>query len=449
MNFSKFQISVILRISLIVFNAFAIVFTTYHNYPLIISGILSLALLMQSYRLAKQINKIHQYLTMFLMVIRESRDSYSLPTTKKDYIFSELSEYFKEIREVIKDAKIEKENQYHYLNYVVEHVGIGLLAFDDKGKVELINNAGKKLLKIPALLNIKTLDSIQKDLSESIIKMMPGQQETIVLNIEDELLHLSFKVSQFRMYEKNIRLVSFQNIKTELDEKELDSWQKLIRILNHEIMNSITPITTLSTTIKKSLTRKDTKENSPETNEELIADTVNGLSLIEERGKGLISFVQKYRSLSTAIKPNIEKVKVAKLISNVTTLLSSDLENEKIICDVIKASEDYEIWADEKLIEQVLINLIKNSIHAIHSRRTKSLIIATSKINGKITIEVADSGKGIPANELENIFIPFYTTKENGSGIGLSLSRQIMRLHKGSIKVSSAQNVGTTFTLTF
>lgn len=386
---------------------------------------------------------------MFLRIIRESRDSYSLPTTSSDYIFAELSEYFKEIREVIKDAKIEKENQYHYLNYVVEHVGIGLLAFDDKGKVELINNAGKNLLRIPALLNIKTLDSIQKGLSESIVKMLPGQQETIVLNIDDELLHLSFKVSQFRMYDKNIKLVSFQNIKTELDEKELDSWQKLIRILNHEIMNSITPITTLSTTIKKSLTRSDTKTNSPETNEELITDTVNGLGLIEERGKGLISFVQKYRNLSTAIKPHIEKVNVNRLISNVTTLLQPDLESENIILDVIKSANEYEIWADEKLIEQVLINLIKNSIHAMQRRKTKSLIIATNKVNGKYIIEVSDSGKGIPAEELENVFIPFYTTKENGSGIGLSLSRQIMRLHKGSIKVSSAQNVGSTFTLTF
>lgn len=447
MNFSKFQISFLGRIILLLMSSFLFTYLIYAGVSIIISILVFFIILIQAYHLFRQMDKIHQYLTMFLRIIKESHDSYSLPARGTDYVFAELSLYFREISEVIKNAKIEKENQYHYLQYVIEHVGIGLMAFDDNGKVELFNNAGKKLLKVPNLLNIKTLDTLQNDFYKMINELEPGQQKTFVLTLNNELLHLSLKCSQFKMLDKKIKLVSFQNIKAELDEKELDSWQKLIRILNHEIMNSITPITTMTSSIKKSLSRDLVSEH--ENKNEIIAETVRGLNIIEERGKGLIEFVNKYRSLSSSIKPNIGKVRVDSIIKNVTGLLKNEIDEANILLTIHLSNEAIEIYADEKLIEQVLINLLKNSIQALQRKRGKKIIINSYEYDNHVNVEITDNGKGINKSDLENIFIPFYTTKENGSGIGLSLSRQIMRLHRGSISVNSIPNEQTTFTLTF
>ena len=449
MSFSKFQISFLIRIGTFLLTSLALTYSV-HLYSFnILSFILLGVLLIQAFKLYEQTNKIHEYLTLFLRIIKESHDSYSMPARGTDYIFAELSLYFREISEVIKEAKIEKENQYHYLQYVIEHVVIGLLAFDEKGKVELFNNAGKKLLKLPTLLNIKTLDSLHEGFYKTLNELTPGEQKSLVININNELLHLSLKCAQFKMWDKLIKLVSFQNIKTELDEKELDSWQKLIRILNHEIMNSITPITTLSASIKKTLLRDKPETGSAENENEVLKETVRGLTIIEERGKGLIDFVDKYRSLSKAMKPNIEKVNAVELIRDVSKLMRPDIEKSNIKLLVETSSDDIAVLADKKLIEQVLINLLKNSIQALQRKKEKFIKVTAVVEESHVVIKVIDNGKGIQKDDLENIFIPFYTTKEQGSGIGLSLSRQIMRLHKGSISVNSIQGDVTTFTLTF
>lgn len=449
MSFSKFQISFLVRIGSFLLTSLALAYSVYLYSFNITAFILLFLLLVQAFKLYQQTNKIHEYLTLFLRIVKESHDSYSMPARGTDYIFAELSLYFREISEVIKEAKIEKENQYHYLQYVIEHVVIGLLAFDEKDKVELFNNAGKKLLGLPNLLNIKTLDATHEGFYQTLKDLSPGEQKSLVVNINNELLHLSLKCAQFKMWDKKIKLVSFQNIKTELDEKELDSWQKLIRILNHEIMNSITPITTLTASIKKTLLRDTSELDLSDSRAEVIEETVKGLSIIENRGKGLIDFVNKYRNLSKAMKPNIEKINVVELLYGVEKLMQPDMEKSKIELTLETSSENIIILADRKLIEQVVINLLKNSIQALQRKREKHIRIRAELEESHTVIKVTDNGKGIQKEELDNIFVPFYTTKEQGSGIGLSLSRQIMRLHKGSISVNSLPGEFTTFTLTF
>jgi len=449
MGYSRLYLNIVARVILITATCFLFVVAIESEGYVYTSFGIGILLIGQVYLFINFFTKTHKYLTNFLLQIKEVKNVSSIPIIRKQTPYYEFNHYFEEIIKIIRSAKIEKENQYHYLQYVVDHVGVGLIAFDEKGKVELFNDAAKQLLQIPILKNIKTLDAIFKGLSNSLLKLKPQKQKLITANINDELLHLSIKAVEFKILEKNIKLVSIQDIKSELDQKEIESWQKLIRILNHEIMNSITPITTLTTALVRSFKNENGIKTKDEMDEELISETVTALNLIEDRGKGLIDFVNKYRSLSANIKPKIADVLVKKLFENVNVLFRDNFAKRKIIFSASVEPEDLSISADDKLIEQILINLVKNSIEAIDGVEQGKISLRAGQVNDRKIIKVSDNGKGITAVEIDNIFVPFYTTKESGSGIGLSLARQIMRAHKGEIKVSSVIGRETTFSLIF
>lgn len=449
MGYSRFYINIIFRITLIVITCFFLSYVILESFLLYTSIGIVLVLFAQVYMLINFFIGSHKYMTSFLLQIKESKNISSLPIISRKTPYSEFNYYFEEISKIIRKSKIEKENQYQYLQYVVEHVGVGLLAFDKRGKVELINNATKKLLNTPTLLNIKTLDAANKGFGELLLDIEPGQNKLSTIHVNNELLHLSINATKFILLGNEIKLVSLQNIKAELDEKELESWQKLIRILNHEIMNSITPVTTLTSTISKRLKNNGDIKSKNEIDEGTIKETVRGLDLIAERGKGLIDFVNKYRNLTSLPIPKFSQVHVKKLFDHLELLFNEQFKEEGIEFKSIIEPENLEILADEKLIEQVLINLVKNSAEAFDESEDKKIILYASAQDKRPAIRIIDNGKGITEAEMENIFIPFFTTKETGSGIGLSLSRQIMRLHKGSIKVNSIPGKETVFILQF
>ena len=245
-------------------------------------------------------------------------------------------------------------------------------------------------------------------------------------------------------------LLSVQNIKNELDDKELDSWRKLIRVMMHEIMNSITPITSLSESLAGYL-YSDGKIKSPEeVNEKTIETTIRGLEVIREQGKGLISFVDSYRKLTRLPKPEKKMFQVKNLIENINILSGSFDNSNNIKIEYIVEPDELEIFADEKLVSQVLINLVKNAFQAnINNENAKVRILSNISESGRPEISVTDNGPGITEEILDKIFIPFFTTKEAGSGIGLSISRQIMQMHGGNLKVRSVPGTSTSMILTF
>ncbi|MFC2134331.1 PAS domain-containing sensor histidine kinase [Bacteroidota bacterium] len=449
MAYSKFYINIIFRIFLILATCFLLAYIIIENFYLYTSIGIIILIGIQVYLLINFFIESHRYLTSFLLQIKESKNVSSLPVINPKTPYAEFNYYFEEISKIIRQAKIEKENQYLYLQYVVEHVGVGLIAFDKKGKVEIINKAAKNLLQLPNLLNVRTLDAIQKGLSDLFVKLQNRETKLTTINIGSELLHISISASEFILLGKDIKLVSLQDIKAELDEKEVESWQKLIRILNHEIMNSITPVTTLTSTISKRLKNNRDVKQKNELDQQVISETVAGLDLIAERGKGLIDFVTKYRNLTSTLKPEFTQVSVKKLFNHVKVLMGGQFESENINLILSTEPDDLSILADNKLIEQVLINLIKNSAEALNETSSKKIILHGFTEKDRTVIKVIDNGTGISHAEMENIFIPFYTTKEKGSGIGLSLSRQIMRVHKGSLKVQSIPGKETTFTMQF
>jgi nitrogen fixation/metabolism regulation signal transduction histidine kinase len=399
--------------------------------------------------LIRYIERSHRDLENFLLAIRQSDFSSLFPSLRNKGKDDGLKQAYHEILKVFQGLRSEKEFGHQYLQTVVEHIQIALICYDEKEEVQLMNEAAYQLFGKPYVKNIKALELTDKHLLETIRNLAAGRKELVKVTIQNATLHLSVQATAFKLGQKSYKLVSFQDIGSELEAQEVESWQKLIRVLTHEIMNSVIPIATLSSVINEMLQEKaiqNAHHSQPE--EEEDADIRNSLQTIENRSKGLVSFVRAYSSLTQTAKPVMREVKVAELFTRVYTLLRPGIDKKGINFTILLLQDDLRIMADPELLEQVLINLILNAIDALEGRE-KPAIELTASINAgqQTVIQVKDNGAGIDEEVLQNIFVPFFTTKKKGSGIGLSLSKQIMLLHKGNITVQSAKGEGTVFRL--
>jgi len=367
-------------------------------------------------------------------------------------IFGSLSSSLNELNITIGEMRRRNARQSLFLNNLVEHVGVGLISYTIDGNVEIYNNAAKKLLQINQLSSIHDISIKYPELCTCILELQPYNHQLIKVMTKQSVLFLSLKLSKFKSEEKTLNLLSIQNIRGELEQNELDSWQKLIRVLTHEISNSVSPITSLANTIKRYFIRKDSGSviTIDELDDTLLHKTVDSLDTIETTGRGLIDFVDKYRSLTALPQPKFEIFRIRDLFDKLQILLTDEVDSNAIVLEFNSSPNTLELTADFGLLEKVLINLIKNSFQALEKFSDGRIIVRAYKnIESRVSITITDNGVGIPSNIIEDIFIPFYTTKNSGSGIGLSLSRQIMRLHSGTITVSSMPNETTVFTLVF
>jgi signal transduction histidine kinase len=355
--------------------------------------------------------------------------------------FTELAKILNNTADLIENIKIEKEKQYYFLQFVIEQINIGLIAYNNSGEVQFTNNAFSDLLKIKWLKRLPDLAELDKQFYKLVQESKPEDLYQYKLTIDGTLQQLLIQKKQFKFNKEVINLVSIQNISAELDKKELDSWQRLIRVLTHEIMNSIAPITNLTYSIRRSLNENiDLNPSQKEIIEEAIEDT----HIIEKRSNSLMQFVENYRKLTKIGKVNFRKVNVNKIIKNTLDLFKEDFKK----CNIqtkIYINKDIEIHGDEKLLEQAFINIIKNAIDALKECNKPKISIISLYAGHKLVLTIKDNGKGIEEEKLDDIFIPFYTSKENGSGIGLSLVKQIVNLHKGVITVNSKIGEGTSF----
>lgn len=361
---------------------------------------------------------------------------------------SKLDLAFQEIMDEFNNISIEKEVHYQYLLTIVEHVNIALICFDTSGNIEFFNKEAKSLLDVRNLRVLDDLDKVDQNLKESIKHISPGKSQLIRLKKNDELLQLSLSGTKFKLKDKLFYLVSLSNIKSELAEQELISWKKLIKILRHEIMNSITPITSLSSAINKMLRENISREKDIAfLKMEDLEDLQESTETIEKRSKGLLKFVDVYRDLTKIPDPTFHEIDVRSLINHITRLLQSELTGIHIETNL--PDEEINIIADQDMIEQVLINLIINAKEALTDIEDSLIIINTGIDKDRVFINIRDNGRGISDEDIDQIFVPFFTTKEQGSGIGLSISKQIMQLHKGSIDVTSKPGEGAAFKLWF
>jgi nitrogen fixation/metabolism regulation signal transduction histidine kinase len=403
----------------------------------------------QIYSLIRYVTRTNNDLNRFLLSIKHSDFSQSFSNNFTGAGFDELNGAFREVSKEFQRAKIEKEEHFRFLQTIIDHVGIALVAFDSEGNVELMNNAAKKLLNLPRLGNIKDLESISRRLADKMLEIAPGEKDLVKLQRDDDLLQLSIYATGFVLRQQELILVAMQNIQYELEEKEMISWQNLIRVLTHEIMNSITPIASLASTAHGLL--KDNKEcEVPESINDVIDDVRHAVNTIEKRSNGLLNFIENYRKLTRIPKPDFKVVQVKDLFDRVEYLMKDQFEQSSIKFKKRIDPESLTITADQALIEQVLINLCMNSIEAVNGIiNPKIKLKAGTDGKGNPVFKVSDNGKGIAEEVVEKIFIPFFTTKPQGSGIGLSLSRQIIRLHRATIGVTSTPNEKTIFKLRF
>jgi two-component system nitrogen regulation sensor histidine kinase NtrY len=451
MVYKRFRINCILRVTALILSTlffFYILFKTSLYAALFILGII---IIYQAYSLIHYVEKTNRELTRFFTSIRYSDFSQTFKDDGLGSSFDGLKKAFSEVIQAFRTTRTEKEEHYRYLQTVVQHVGIGLIAFQPNGEVELINTAAKRLLNIFSLKNIKSLESFSKPLVDTLFRLKPRERALVKVENQNELLHLALYSTQFRLRGQDFSLVSIQNIHSELEEKEIDAWQKLIRVLTHEIMNSITPISSLASTIneliKESYQMRLPKEKI---DPEALTDIHEAAQTIQKRSQGLLHFVDAYRNLTLIQKPNFQIFSVKELFDRVEKLLQTNLKEKDIRFEVKIDPQSLELSADPELIEQVLINLLLNALHSLNKQKNAWICLdAHLDGRGRINIQVKDNGPGIPAENMEKIFIPFYSTKEGGSGIGLSLSRQIMRLHRGSITAHSEPKIETVFTLRF
>lgn len=355
---------------------------------------------------------------------------------------------FNAILTKLQEDQAEKEANYQYFRSVFQHLSIGLITFDEDGKIQIVNTSAKRMLNINQLSLISEIQHINKELHHAIHSLRTGGSELIKIAHPDGIMQLSVYVIELVMRDSKFKLVSLQNIQSELEEKEMEAWQNLVRVLTHEIMNSIAPISSLAATVKGDMESK-IDNDIPVTPSEL-EDYLMALSTIEKRSEGLINFVSDFRSLAHIPTPKFQTIRLKALFGQMETLLQHQFEKNQIILKCSIEPDDLILFGDQNLIEQVLINLMQNAIHAVEDTVTKVVSLdAFIDESGKIIIEVHDSGKGIEEEALSKIFIPFFTTKKRGSGIGLSLSKQIMRRHKGNIQVRSKIGQGSTFKLIF
>ena len=359
-----------------------------------------------------------------------------------------LREGFNQINSTFKIISKEKETQYQYLQKILELVDTGILSYEgDSGEVLWMNESLKKMLQVPYLKTIHSLAKRDNELYKDIVALKPGDGKITKAHLEKGSFKVLLSATAFQTEGKKFKLIAFQNINEALDETESKAWQKLLSVMTHEIMNSVAPISSLADTLKNRLE----KSMSHMTNKSAaVHDLELGIETIKRRSEGLLKFAETYRNLNKITTPNLKTIYVRDLFEGLHQLMEPTLTQKNIELEIVLKDTGLELKVDTSLVEQVLINLVVNAMEAVKDNPDPRIILSASNSNNrKILIKVSDNGFGMTEEIMDKIFIPFFSTKKNGSGIGLSLCKQIMMLHKGNIQVQSKQGEGTAFTLQF
>jgi len=445
MVYRKFRVDVTVRVAFLVVLVGLFFFVLFRTRLPAAAVLLGLLIAAQVAGLFRAVDRTNRDLARFFDSVRFDDFSQTFRGKSPGRAFADLHAALARVIEAFRAARADKEEQALYLQTVVQHVGIGLVVFQPDGEVELLNNAARRLLKVPLLKNIRNLEEAYPGLPETLFLLKPRDRSLVKVEAGDEQLQLLLHAAAFKQHGRDFTLVSIQDIRGELEEREIEAWQKLIRVLTHEIMNSMTPISSLATTVE-SLIEKSCEAGEPEN----LSDIRGALRTIQKRSEGLLHFVDGYRNLARISKPDLKFFPAADLFTQVAQLLQSRLDECGVRLGAFSNPARLEVLADPNLLEQVLINLVLNACDAVRGEAHPRIdLTASLDERGRPVIQVRDNGAGIAPENLDKVFVPFFSTKEGGSGIGLSLSRQIMRLHGGSITVASKPGRETVFTLRF
>ncbi|MEP6627318.1 MAG: ATP-binding protein, partial [Ginsengibacter sp.] len=443
----RLEIRIFIRILMLFLSLLAASFFVLNGYSLFLI-ILVPILTYQLVELYRFQNKAQTELNQFVESVHYRDFSRYFDVKHAPVELQTLREGFNQINTTFKVISKEKETSYQYLQKILELVDTGILSFDlESGEIIWMNESLKKMLQLPYLKTIHSLEKRDQQLYKDVVSLKPTEGKITTAHLEKRTLKILLSASAFQTDGKKFMLIAFQNINEAVDETESKAWQKLLSVMTHEIMNSVAPISSLADTLKnrleKSIDQIDNKNGA-------VHDLEIGIETIKRRSESLLKFAETYRNLNKITKLNLKKVLVRDLFESLYQLMQPTLDQKKIEMDIILKDTSLQLEADTSLIEQVLINLVVNAMEAVKDRDEARIILSASlSETNKILLKVADNGPGIPEDVMENIFIPFFSTKKSGSGIGLSLCKQIMMLHKGNIHVHSIVGEGTVFTLRF
>ncbi len=456
MAFSKFQAGLVLQAVLLAFVAFAFAWSVHQEYMLVTSTTLAIICVLQVILLIRYLNRINRDLTRFLQTFRFDDPEISFDEKDSDQSYRDLYSNFNIITRAFHKVRMEKESEHQLFRSIIEQVGVGVLVFDSTGLVKLANKSFLDMFRLNSISHINKLEMIEEGFTKRLFRMKPGRQELIRFKYrqteefeQSEINQVVGLLQEIRQEDTGLKLITFQNIDEQIEQKEIDAWEKLIRIFNHEIMNSVSPINLLTSNLIDMFQYEGKIKKVSELTDPIISDAMLGLQTIKKRGQGLSHFVETYRSISKLPPPVLTDLRIKELFGRISVLLEPMIRELKVELITMSKPENHIIHADEKLVEQVLINLVKNALEALTRTHEPSIILESYSTGDRHIIRVKDNGKGIPPDMMENIFIPFFTTKEGGSGIGLTFARQVMKLHHGNIRVSSESGNGTTVTLVF
>ncbi|MCG8582498.1 MAG: ATP-binding protein [Bacteroidales bacterium] len=442
MSYKHFSVSVVVQACLLALTPVIVLLIWPYEKFFVFRYLLALTYIVQVGLLIRRVRKTNRELARFIESFGFGDTTIHFHTSDKDGSFQDLFQSFNQVVKAFRQLKLDKEKEYLFFETALKKIGVAIIVVNEHGNVTMTNDALLRLLNIKYLHRIDRLNTFKAGLSDELMHLQPNQQKLIELMVDNRMLQVALSSVLMRKEDKTLRLLAFQDIRSEIEQKELESWQKLIRVLTHEVMNSLSPINILSAGLKN---RFQTSETPVTIEDDERLEMIEGLNAIHTRSKGLTSFVESYRSMAGLKSAQTKSCNIYDLLSRIQALYATNGHtfDLKVDCD-----KQLCYFIDEKLLEQSLINLVKNSIEALDKDPARITVKAHLKAQ-KLEIKVSDNGKGIAEEELDKVCVPFYTTRNGGSGIGLALSRQVMRLHGGHLKIQSEEGKGTVVSLLF
>ncbi|WP_430817088.1 sensor histidine kinase [Carboxylicivirga sp. RSCT41] len=442
MSYKHFSVSIVIQACLLALTPLIVLLIWPYEKFFVFRYLLAVTYIVQVILLIRRVRKTNRELARFIESFGFGDTTIHFHTSDQDGSFQDLFESFNQVVKAFRQLKLDKEKEYLFFETALKKIGVAIIVVNEHGNVTMTNDALLRLLNINYLHRIDRLNTFKPGLADELMQLQPNQQKLIELMVDNRMLQVALTSVMMKKEDKTLRLLAFQDIRSEIEQKELESWQKLIRVLTHEVMNSLSPINILSAGLKN---RFQSSETPVTIDDDERLEMIEGLNAIHTRSKGLTSFVESYRSMAGLKSAQTKSCNIYDLLTRIQALYTNngDAFDLRVDCD-----KQLNYFIDEKLLEQSLINLVKNSIEALDKDEARISVKAQLQAH-KLEIRVSDNGKGIPREELDKVCVPFYTTRTGGSGIGLALSQQVMRLHGGQLKIQSEEGKGTVVSLLF
>ncbi len=450
--FKKLELRIVLKVLLLFIALYATAFLIlkgWHLYLLIVLPITAFVV----FDIYKMLKHAQDEVSEFVESIHYRDFSRNFNVQQAPAELQPLRQGFNEINSTFRIISKESELQYQYLQQILELVETGIISYQIKtGEIIWMNDSFKKMMGIPYLKTIHSLEKRDALLYQDVLSLKPRENKIATITTDKNTSKILLSASAFQTDDKIYKLIAFQNINEVIDETESQAWRKLLSVMTHEIMNSIAPISSLADTLNYRLSSLSNQQTDTvkQMSQYLLEDLKLGIETIQKRSEGLLRFAETYRNLNKITTLNLKKVYARDLFENLYQLMHPTLEEKNIELEIILKNPDLQLEVDTNLVEQALINLLVNAIEAVKEvENAKIQLSAFISPANKTILKVADNGSGIAEDVLDKIFIPFFSTRKSGSGIGLSLCKQIMMLHKAHIQVQSTQGEGTAFSLQF